>query len=402
VGINAQLLSFSQTYRSGGISRYILGLLHNLPAASDRYRYTAFVSDPRARRHIDRMDVLVRGAARPWRRILWEQFALPQVARTASIDILHATAFALPLSYAGASTVTVHDLSFIHFPQTFPLAPRLYLKWATRWSAIRATRVIAVSHSTAEDLVSTFGIPRAKISVVANGVSPDLKRMPASESGPVCERLGLPHHFILSVGTVQPRKNLASLLRAYALLRRTTTDLPPLVIAGARGWKDTPLFQLVQDLDLTRHVLFAGYVPPHELAYVYSAASLFVYPSLYEGFGLPALEAMACGAPVITADSSSLPEVVGDAGILVAPRDVDGLAASMRQLLADGELARELASRGVERSRLFSWQRTASETIAVYDLVLGQSQSTDAQDGRPAWADQVAAPISTHDAPIAG
>jgi len=174
---------------------------------------------------------------------------------------------------------------------------------------------------------------------------------------------------ILFVGTIEPRKNLVTLLRSYALLREWT-PAPPLVIAGARGWRHREVFAAVRELALEEHVLLPGYVPREELPLWYNAADLFIYPSLYEGFGLPALEAMACGTPVITSNVSSLPEVVGEAGLTVGPNDVEGMAEALQRVLTDAPLRMELRSKGLQRAASFTWSRAAAETVAVYDRAL--------------------------------
>jgi glycosyltransferase involved in cell wall biosynthesis len=182
---------------------------------------------------------------------------------------------------------------------------------------------------------------------------------------------GLPDRFVLYLGTLEPRKNVGMLVRAYAALRQQGSVDHALVLAGARGWHYEPIFQLVRDLDLEAHVRFPGFVPVEEQALWYSSAAVFAFPSLYEGFGLPLLEAMACGTPVVASRASSLPEVVGDAGVLVDPSDVDGLSVTLRDLLEDEGRRRAFSESGLRRSRLFSWRRTATETVRVYREVLG-------------------------------
>lgn len=233
----------------------------------------------------------------------------------------------------------------------------------------RASRVIADSVATRQDLIKRLGLAPGKIVVVPLGV--DHARfqpsVPAEAAQNVETMLGIRPPYILSLGTVEPRKNLRTLLQAYAKLE---TNAPPLVIAGAKGWGDTKLPDLVQSLGIGDRVKVLGYVPEETLPDLFSATQLFVYPSLYEGFGLPVLEAMACGAPVITSNVSSLPEVAGDAALLVDPESTDQLAGAIQRLIDDSGLRSELAQKGLARSASFTWEETARGTARVYTSVL--------------------------------
>jgi glycosyltransferase involved in cell wall biosynthesis len=216
-----------------------------------------------------------------------------------------------------------------------------------------------------------FGIPPEKVEVVYLGICENFRPLPEGEVEAFRKKRGLPERFILFVGTIEPRKNLTRLIEAFSLLS-PLSPLPfpfsplPLVIVGAKGWLYEEVFAKVEELGLEREVIFPGYIPWGELPLWYNAATIFVYPSLYEGFGLPPLEAMACGTPVIASNASSLPEVVGDAGILVSPGDVDGLAEAMKLLLSDETLREDLSRRGLRRAKGFSWEKTAEKTVQVY------------------------------------
>lgn len=373
VGLNAQLLSLGRGYRSAGIAWYIYHLLSHLPDADPEFRYTAFTSE---RQYAPPPRLSVRcsrwPAQRPMARIAWEQLLQPSVARRAALDLIHGLAFVGPIGSACPFVVTVHDLSFLFYPGSFRVVNRLYLRLFTRLSMQRARRVVAVSASTRRDVVRYYGVAAEKVDVVYNGVDPAFQPLPGDPVAAFRARQGLPERFILFVGTLEPRKNIVRLIRAYAQL---PTGRPPLVLAGGKGWFYDDVFRLVEELGLSAEVHFAGYVPADDLPWWYNAAELFVYPSLYEGFGLPPLEAMACGTPVVASTSSSLPEVVGDAGVLVDPADTAGLTAAMHTALTDAGLRAWLKSAGPRQASRFSWQATARETAGTYRRALEPSGS---------------------------
>jgi glycosyltransferase involved in cell wall biosynthesis len=375
VGINGQLLSGAHSYRSAGVSGYIRQLLAHLPAAAPDLRLTAFTPDvdldlPASldMRRSTRWDT-----RRPLRRILWEQTALPLLARRVQLDLLHGAVNVVPALSPCPSVVTVHDLSFMRYPQAFPPVQRAYLQSQVRRSTHAARRVIAVSHATRQDVVELFGVAPARIDVVHNGVDASFCPAPAAEVEAFRRRQGLPERFILHLGTLEPRKNLVRLVQAFAQVKAQDSGQPPvkLALAGGKGWSYDAIFAEVGRLGLEREVLFPGYIADEDLAWWYRAAAVFAYPSLLEGFGLPVLEAMACGAPTVTSNLSSLPEVAGDAALLVDPTSVDALAAALLRLLADAGLATDLRARGQAQAARFPWSRTAQQTAAVYRRALG-------------------------------
>jgi glycosyltransferase involved in cell wall biosynthesis len=364
VGLNAHLLSLSSDYRSAGITWYIYNLLAHLPEIDPGIRYTAFLSEKRYERSPQlELDLSRLPTRRPAMRIVWEQLIQPLAARRAGLDLLHGMAFVGPLDSGCPSVVTIHDLSFLFYPQSFRSLNRLYLKLFARLSARRARRVIAVSESTKRDAVKQYGIAAEQVDVIHNGVDPAFHPMPADQVSAFRVDRGLPEQFILFVGTLEPRKNIAKLIQAYAQLPGAR---PPLIFVGGKGWFYDEIFALVERLNLGAKVHFAGYVPTDDLPWWYNAAQLFVYPSLYEGFGLPPLEAMACGTPVVTSTASSLPEVVGQAGLLVDPTDTEGLAAAMEMCLTDADLRARMKAMGLARAASFSWRETARRTVDSY------------------------------------
>ena len=370
VGVLGHLLSFAPGYRQAGVSRYIEFLLRALPAAAPDIEAVVFTGPQAGECGADfptslqwRRSRVPTG--RPEVRILWEQVAGPVALRRAGVDLVHGPVNVMPLLDGLPGVVTVHDLAFRIYPEQYPRAKQRYLDLLTGLSVRRAARVITVSESTRRDVLRFYRVDPERVVTVPNGVDPSLAPVTDRERlAAFRKEHGLPDDFILFVGTLQPRKNLVGLLRAYARMGARVDA--PLVVAGGKGWMYEPVFNEVRALGVEDRVIFAGYADPEDLALWYSAATVFVYPSLYEGFGLPVLEAMACGTPVITSDTSSLPEVAGDAALLVNPRDVDAMAAAIARLMGDPALRADLRERGLARARAFSWERTARETAAVY------------------------------------
>jgi glycosyltransferase involved in cell wall biosynthesis len=378
VGLNAHLLSLDRNYRGAGINGYICQLLRHLPAVGGDemplLQYRAYLHDAQFEASPGLSVCRSRwDTGGPWRRIAWEQTRL--AANSRNLDLLHGLAFATPLACACPTVVTVHDLSFLRFPNAFRRFNRSYLSFITRVSTRKAARVIAVSESTRQDVITFFGVPGEQVVVVANGVAEEFHPADPTQVADFRRRKGLPERFILFLGTLEPRKNIVRLLEAYALWWRTLPEggsgAPALIIAGAKGWFYETIFARVNDLGLTERVIFPGFVPTEELPWWYRAAELFVYPSLFEGFGLPVLEAMACGIPTITSSASSLPEVAGDAALLIDPEDTEGLAAAMAHVLAEPEVAARMRAAGLRQAARFSWASTAAQTAGVYRTVLG-------------------------------
>jgi glycosyltransferase involved in cell wall biosynthesis len=382
IGINAHLLSFSENYRQAGLSRYIYELVRRVPAIERRARVTAFVgSAPVPASFIEtkpRNLTLARSRLPTQRavvRIPWEQVVLPLAAWSARLDLLHCAVNVRPFLSSCPTVVTVHDLVFLRYPEKYHAAKRLYLTAMTGWSCRHAAHVIAVSEATRQDVIDLLGVKPERITAIHNGVGEQFRPCSESERAEFKRAKGLSGRPILYVGTLEPRKNLPTVLEAFAAISKEPEfDDVTLLIGGSKGWFYDEIFATAERLGLTAggRVRFLGRVPDDELPLWYNIAGIFAYPSLYEGFGLPVLEAMACGTPVLASDTSSLPEVVGDAGILLEPRDAAGWAGAMGRLLSRPEEAQRLGSLGRERAKSFSWERTASLTTAVYRKVLGK------------------------------
>jgi glycosyltransferase involved in cell wall biosynthesis len=374
VGLNAHLLSRQAGYRSAGIHSYIQHLIHHLPTADEHLGVTVFTGQSRT----GEWEALARvgwqnsrwPTHQPWMRVAWEQLVQPWALHRSGVQLLHAMAFVSPLLELVPTVVTVHDLSFLRFPDRFRPAKRLYLSTLTRISCRRARRIIAVSHATAAETERLLDVPAERIDVVPHGVEHTRFRpLPDSKVETARHEIGMPERFVLFLGTLEPRKNLCTLIEAFARIGAARQGIK-LVIAGGKGWYYQEVFDHVERVRLEEAVLFPGFVPDDELPLWYNAATVFAYPSLYEGFGMPLLEAMACGTPVIGADTSCMPEVIGDAGVLVSPDDIDGLAVSLERLLVDAELRADLGQRGQARAASYTWEAAAKATVASYRRAL--------------------------------
>jgi glycosyltransferase involved in cell wall biosynthesis len=331
---------------------------------------------------------------------LWQRLRVPLPVElfTGRIDLLHAPDFVLPPTRA-RTLLTIHDLSFLVHPECHLPSMVRYLSSAVPRSVRRADAVLADSEATRRDLVRLLATDPARVTIVYPGVAPRFRPLPPAETEPLRQRLGLPERFLLFVSTIEPRKNLVRLLEAFALLiepriedrgsriaggiepkiedrgsKIAGGDDPPssilgqlhLVIAGRRGWLYEDVFDAIERLGLGGRVRVLDFVDDNDLPALYNLAWAFAYPSIYEGFGLPALEAMACGTPVITANNSSLPEVVGDAALLAPAEDVVALAEALRRAATDEALRARLRIAGPERAQQFTWQRAAQQVLACY------------------------------------
>jgi glycosyltransferase involved in cell wall biosynthesis len=364
VALNAQLLSREQSYRSGGISRVIYHLLAELAQSARGHRLDAFVPE-RPTGMGDQVTFHESGAATtsPTRRIAWEQTTLPRHLRDMKPDLLHGLAYALPVGWGGPTVVSVYDLSFLLYPKAFNPANRIYLAASTRAAAKRARRVLTISEHTRRDIVRLLSVPEQRVEVIYPAAEARYAVRPVEQVEAFRQARDLPVGFIFAVGTLEPRKNLVGLLHAYARLPKPRA---PMYIAGGTGWRYSPIFDTVQRLGLGTDVTFLGFMPEDELPLWYNAARLFVFPSLYEGFGLPVVEAMACGTPVICSNAASLPEVVGRAAIMVSPQDTAALANEMQRVLDDSILRTEMKAVGRIQATRFSWRGFADQTAGAY------------------------------------
>jgi glycosyltransferase involved in cell wall biosynthesis len=357
-----------------GAGVYTDNLIRALARIDDENEYVLFTKgdsfDGLARERPSFRVVRV-GAASRATRLAWEQLVLPVQLRAQAIDVLHSPHHTTPLLVAGCRrVVTFHDLTFFILPERYPRGRRLYFR-SISWAAARAAdMLVCPSQAVRNDIVRILHVPPDKVRPIAEAAAPAFH--PIDDSAlldGLRYKYLLPDRFILSVGSLEPGKNRTTLLKAFAELRRRGVE-QKLVVAGQRAWKYGADLRLAEDLGLKGEVIFTGYIAPEEMPVLYNAADLFVFPSLYEGFGLPVLEAMACGVPVVASNVSSIPEVTGDAALLVDPRDDGALCDAMERILKNGDLRATLRQRGLERAVTFSWEKAASETIEVYEEAL--------------------------------
>jgi glycosyltransferase involved in cell wall biosynthesis len=361
--------------RETGNETYVRGLLHALPQiqGSDRFDYAAIALAPallfEQLSYRDNIEVV---RIRPSSSFIRIPFSMPLLASRARLALLHVTYVAPPVCPC-PTVVSVHDIAYKLFPEYFPARVRLMLSLLVPLSMRRAAHVLTLSMCAKQDIVTHYEIPESKVSIVRAGVGPQFQVLSDPDRlAAVKARYGIEGEFILAVGNLQPRKNIRRLIQAYSQLPALVQNRFRLVIAGQALWQHSDIYLAAGEYGVQDRITFTGYVADADLPPLYNAATLFVYPSLYEGFGLPILESMACGTPVVTSNVSSLPEVAGEAALLVDPTDVQEIALKMAQALQDRQLAHDLSEQGIERARTFSWHETARRTLEVYEQVLSK------------------------------
>lgn len=353
----------------GGNESYATNLIEALAEIDPVNNYTLFVTREAAiRRFRNRWPNFVVRSTLPHTPLVRIPLTLSAELRRHPVDVLHVQ-FTSPPFAPCPVVLSIHDLSFEHLPDTFNRRSWVQLRITVRRSARSAAKVLALSEHARQDIISTYKISPDVVSVIPIAAAPHFAPVhDEKELQRVRHTYGIAQNYILTVGSIQPRKNLGRLAQAYARLRGrfTGVEFPQLVVVGRRAWLYRETLREFEQLRTVGGVVVTGYVPENDLPALYSGAVCFVYPSYFEGFGLPPLEAMKCGAPVIAGDRTSLPEVIGDAGLLVDPFDVDAIASAITNVIVDSHLRSELRSRSVERARMFDWRETARRTLEVY------------------------------------
>jgi len=372
IGIDAHAIGAQQ----GGNETYIRGLIRALAAADGRNRYTIFLAQAHAAaewregfaRQFPNFEIRLLPAPTPIVRVPLALALDLRRTQAAKVDVLHVQYTAPPFCPVPV-VATIHDLAFEHLPETFTRRGSMQLKLTVRRTARRAARIATVSEYSRQDLLRTYNLAPEKVVVTYNGIESQFTPQvsSANEAEDIRLRFGIGRDFLLAVGSLQPRKNLVRLIRAYAKLRGENTSwAPQLVIVGRKLWLAAEIFAEVRRQRWAEDVILTGYVADEDLPKLYRAATAFVYPSLFEGFGLPPVEAMACGTPVITSNTSSLPEVVGDAAVLIDPCDEQALAGALVQITGDAALRAHLRGQGIERAKTFTWRAAAETTLQLY------------------------------------
>ena len=368
IGIDAH----SVGTKLGGNESYAVNLIEALAQIDSVNKYTIYVTTNEARdRFTDRWPNFKVRSTLPHTPLIRIPLTLSAELRKHPVDILHVQ-FTAPPFCPCPVVVSIHDLSFEHLPETFKRRSRTQLRLTVRRSARRATRILSLSEHTRRDIIETYRIDAEKVSAIPLAAADHFRPVADNrELQRVRHKYGIDGDYILCVGSIQPRKNVARLIRAYALLRGnfSADKLPKLVLVGKCAWLYDETLRTLEKTGVKDTSVVTGYVPESDLPALYSGALCFVYPSYFEGFGLPPLEAMKCGTPVIVGNRTSLPEVVGDAALSVDPFDIEAIAAAITRLMNNSALRDELSVRGQERARMFSWQHTAEETLKIYTEV---------------------------------
>ncbi len=367
IGIDA-LAAASQ---AGGDATYIRNVIRGLSIIDPDGDYTLFST-------MFPPEVLIPHTERMRRTTVWcptlslyTPISLPLSLARERIDVAHVQYVASPLCPTRV-VVSVHDIAYERYPHFFIPSTVAKFRLLVPLTVRRAAAVLTLSEFSKHDIVRRYSVPSEKVVVAPCAADPMYQplRDPARLAA-ICDKYGTGERFILCVGNLQPRKNLKTLITAYVRLRRAGTMRHKLVLVGREAWLHEDIFAAARDSGYAEELVFTGYVPDEDLVALYNAAELFVYPSLFEGFGLPPLEAMACGTPVVTGNTSALPETVGDAALTVDPYDAEALAGAMARVLGDAVLRADLSARGLERAAAFSWADTATIIREVYRRVTG-------------------------------
>jgi len=354
----------------GGNVTYITNLFEALADQDSTNEYILYVAlDEAARRFSDRWpNVRVRQLDVGGSRIARFFYSFRKVLAEDRPDVFFVQ-FNAPARVNCKIVAEIHDLSFEHLPETFRWHEHPRMKFTTRRTARNADHVITCSDYTRSDIIDTYKLPPTRVTAIHLAAGKRFVPAAPVEIARIREKYQLPAEFLLAVGSIQPRKNLERLVKAYGLLNRRM-DAPPLVLVGRKGWLYKDSIAAVDRSEYRHNILLTGFVPDEDLPAIYSAATVFVYPSFFEGFGLPPLEAMQCGTPVITGNRTSLPEILGKAGVMVNPYDVNALADAIERLLRDRQHRSELSRLGLDRAKSFSWENTARDTLKVFERVV--------------------------------
>lgn len=375
--VTKPLIAFDVTMapaRPTGGSYYALNLARTLPPIDDSHHYVIYAR-PHSLAQLepvrDIATIVDVGALPRLKRYAWEQFALPRDLKRRGVALLHSPHYTSPVISPCPRVVTVHDMTFFLMPERFKPARRLPYQLATRAASRLAKRIIVPSLSTSNDLQRILHTPENQIVVTPEGAAPQFHPVEAEEAARVAAKYRLQPGYLLSLGTQEPNKNRGAIIQALSKLVGAGRDIH-LAVVGGGGWRTETEQADIESLGLSSRIHYTGYVAEEDLPAIYSAASVFLFPSLYEGFGLAALEAMACGVPVVTSNTSSLPEVTGAAALLIDPRDPAALADATARILDDSALAQRLREEGPKRAARFTWEACAEATVAVYRDVLNE------------------------------
>jgi glycosyltransferase involved in cell wall biosynthesis len=356
----------------GGNETYATNLIEALADVDSSNQYTVYVTTREAReRFSNRWPNFTVRSTRPHTPLIRIPLTLSAEIRRRPVDVLHVQ-YTAPLLVPCPVVATIHDLAFEHLPETFKRRSWMQMRMTVRHTAKTAAHIITGSEFSRQDIIDSYKVSPSRITVTPEAAPAVFAPANKAEIDRVRRAYGIDDEYILAVGSIQPRKNLVRLMAAYSHLRRCSprAKLPRLVLVGKCAWLYNETLRSIDELELQKSVTLTGYVPESDLPGLYSGALCFVYPSYFEGFGLPPLEAMKCGAAVIVGNKTSLPEVVGDAAVLVDPFDVSAIGAAIERVITDSSLRASLQAKGLERAKLFDWRETARKTLTVYEKVV--------------------------------
>lgn len=377
IGIDCRTILDPKRGEQAGVGHYTYFLVENLLRNDKKNEYVLFF-DPKIgdAGHFKQKNVSIKFFPFvDYKKFLpgaYSHLLIAAYVEREKIDVFHSPASTIPLAYSKKAVVTIHDLAIYHNPDWFPKGQKFSTRVAVPQTIKKAKKIIAVSEYTKKDLIKYFKTPEDKIEIIYNGVEPkkDIDDVKPEDREAVKNKFDIKQEFILSVGTIQPRKNVEGLIKAFDNLRSSKIfENYQLVIAGGKGWKYNSVFKLVKELALTKKVVFTDYVTKKDKWSLLNAASVFVFPSFYEGFGLSILEAMQQGTPVVTSKITSMPEVAGDAGALIDPSDINDLAKGIEKVLTNDDYRDKLIQLGRKQANKFSWEKCARETLAVYEKI---------------------------------
>lgn len=375
IGLNALVLRTDASYRNAGPSRYTRNLVEQIIAASPALDFTVFVNDqvselPFTPTRPIQLRRTRASTSRTGIRILWEHFVAPWHIAISRLDLVHSMLNVVPVASPTKHVVTIHDLSFMQIAAAHPPLRRWYLTAATWLSVRRAAAVLADSIATRNDVIKLLGADPRKVHVLYPGVEPDFHPRSGNEINAFRHNVGQHRPFILFVGTLEPRKNVDILVQAFGSIIRDRAFDGDLVLAGGRGWGMEAIDSAIAQSPVRDRIREIGYVNERDLPFWYNSADLVVYPSSFEGFGFPVLEAMASGTPVITSNRSSLPEVIGNAGLMTEPRDTAQLAAAMSSVLTSPQRRKAMRRQGLVQANQFDWSQAAKKCLNIYQHIL--------------------------------
>lgn len=370
IAINGLFLSQKNT----GGSRYLLDVVNGLKIGRGEEYFLYASNDIYRRRIVTNDSVKMRDcglvhASRPLR-LIWENLYFSSALRAEKVDLLHAAAFTLPYNISCRSVITIFDLTFFTMPHVHEKSKVAYFRKMIPPTLNRADKIIAISQQTKNDIIKLFNIADEKVEIIHIGVGMRFKPVARDDGfNRMRKKHGLPESYILFVGTIEPRKNLCNLIRAYSEMQKR--GFPhSLVIVGKRGWGYKEIFNVIRKLKV-KSIIFTDFVDDADMPFIYNGADVFVYPSFYEGFGIPVVEAMACGVPVVTSNVSSMAEIAEGAAALVDPYQAEQISAAIERILEDKAYARTLVAQGLSRAAMFSQEKMVSMTQGVYHKVLG-------------------------------